>query len=259
MNPLVRSSSRLFKSFSRLNPNVYNSRTFFKEKLTQLNNKLTEGMSKKSVSVGVAIFGGWLLGYIFVKREKELAKSRKRIEMIKSTIGGSFDLIDQDGKPFGSNQLLGRWTLMYFGFTHCPDICPDELDKITEVVDKLSKTPKIPEVVPLFISVDPERDDPASIKKYLSDFSPKFIGLTGTKEAIKKVCDLFRVYSHAGIPDDNNEYIVDHTIVTYLLNPDGEFVDYYMRSNEADKIVDAVIHHMQDYRAIKQKQIWFSS
>ncbi|XP_053212761.1 protein SCO1 homolog, mitochondrial-like [Panonychus citri] len=252
MSSLFRPSVRLFKSALRSNCNGCNVRTFFNFR------KLSEGMSTKSVMISTAILGGYGSAYLYLKREKELKSKMERIEVVKKTIGGAFDLTDQNGKPFGSKELLGRWTLMYFGFTHCPDICPDELDKITEVVQKLAsfKNTGVPEVFPLFVTVDPERDDPAAIKKYLADFSPKFIGLTGTKEAIKKVCDLFRVYSHAGIPDDNNEYIVDHTIVTYLLNPEGEFVDYYMRSNDADQIVKAILHHINDYMVLQNKKLW---
>ncbi|XP_015793785.1 protein SCO1 homolog, mitochondrial [Tetranychus urticae] len=253
MNNIPRSFLRLFKSYRFSNSSNVNVRTF-----VNLRN-ITKGMTKKSVAISTGILASYGLTYLYLRNEKELKKKKERSEMVKKTIGGAFDLIDHHGKPFGSNEIMGRWSLMYFGFTHCPDICPDELDKISEVVDKLSKRDDIPEVVPLFVTVDPSRDDPPAIAKYLADFSPKFIGLTGTKEAVKKVCDLFRVYSHAGIPDDNNEYIVDHTIVTYLLNPEGEFVDYYMRSNESDAIVNAVIHHMKDYETLHKKKFWLIS
>merc|ERR1712189_54439 len=115
--------------------------------------------------------GGSLLGFmLYVRKEKELAIQQERKRVLgKAAIGGKFNLIDHHGNPKSSDDFKGQWILIYFGFTHCPDICPDQLDKITEVINILDNTKGLPKIQPIFITVDPKRDDPKSIKEYLQD------------------------------------------------------------------------------------------
>lgn len=153
-------------------------------------------------------------------------------------VGGNFALTDVDGKHFLSAKLRGRPNLIYFGFISCPDICPTELQKITASMEMLDK--ENIEVTPVFITIDPERDTAEIIKKYLSNFHPAFVGLTGSSDQIKKVADMFNVYyERAGDANDPN-YMMNHTAYIYLLDKSGKFVRFFDTSSGPEEIAIAV-------------------
>ncbi|XP_043092259.1 protein SCO2 homolog, mitochondrial isoform X2 [Puntigrus tetrazona] len=196
------------------------------------------------------LFGAGIIGtWWYVYQEKQKKMQMQRLEQLrKVAVGqGDFSLLDHTGQRRTKRDFLGRWVLLYFGFTHCPDICPDELDKITSVVHILDKDPSLPTVQPLFITVDPERDDVAAMAKYVKDFHPRLIGLTGTGEEVKQAGRDYRVYASAGPKDEDGDYIVDHTIIVYLVNPDGLFLDYYNRMKNDVQIAESIRNHMKNY------------
>lgn len=210
----------------------------------------------KSFAVTLGAAGVLLLGMLYVKKEKEIAIDRERKRALgKAAIGGSFDLIDHNGKPCSSKDFLGQWVLLYFGFTHCPDICPDELEKMVSVVDAIDNDPDMPNVKPVFVTVDPERDDVQSVAAYVKEFSPKLIGLTGSKDQVNQATRAFRVYYSAGPRDDENDYIVDHTIIMYLLNPEGDFTDYYGQTKNVEQIINSIKLQIVKFQQMKSK--WF--
>lgn len=167
----------------------------------------------------------------------------------KAAIGGPFNLIDDNGKAVTNKDFTGKWTVIYFGFTHCPDICPDELQKLAAAVDKIKSKSGI-EIVPIFISVDPERDNVEQVHEYVNEFHPALIGLTGTPEEIKKVARAFRVY-YMKTEEEGSDYLVDHSIVMYLMDPNMEFVKFYGKNNDVDSLTDGIINEIKQYRKPK--------
>ncbi len=151
-------------------------------------------------------------------------------------IGGDFELINQDGNVFNSNSLKGRLSLIYFGFTYCPDICPTSLQKIMEVIDALEKY-KI-DIKFVFITIDPHRDTCNILKNYLQNFNEKFIGLTGSDDQIKKVANQFKVY-YAKVGDDEN-YMIDHSSFIYLMDRQGKYIKHFYLNSSSQEIVDFV-------------------
>ena len=138
-----------------------------------------------------------------------------------AAIGGPFQLTDQTGQTVTEKSLQGRPTLIFFGFTHCPDVCPTSLFEISEVLRAMGKDAD--RVNAYFISVDPERDTKAAMKDYLSSFDPHLKGLTGDPEAMAKVISEFRVYAKK-VPLKDGDYTMDHTALIYLMDRDGRFV-----------------------------------
>src|SRR6476659_197001 len=138
-----------------------------------------------------------------------------------AAIGGPFQLADQTGQIVTEKSLQGRPTLIFFGLTHCPDVCPTSLFEISEVLKAMGKDAD--RVNAYFVSVDPERDTAAAMKDYLSSFDPHLKGLTGNPEAVAKVLSAYRVYSRK-VPLKDGDYTMDHTALIYLMDRDGQFV-----------------------------------
>jgi len=136
-------------------------------------------------------------------------------------VAGPFHLEDQNGKPVSDEDMKGRPFLVFFGFAHCPDVCPTTLFEMSEVMRQLGKDAD--RVGALFITVDPERDTPAALKDYLSSFDPHLRGLTGDPAAVNAAIKAYRVYAKK-IPLEGNDYTMDHTAVVYLMDRDGHFV-----------------------------------
>lgn len=214
-------------------------------------------------------------------------------------IGGKFTLLDQEGKRFTDEDMKGGYTLVgvfdhlqrgiglielfiqvYFGFSHCPDICPEELDKMANMIDLVASTTqnrigtnsfvdpssrKAP-LLPLFITCDPARDTPAVLKHYLAEFHPGLVGLTGTWEQVKDVCKKYRVYfsTPEGVKP-GMDYLVDHSIYFYLMgktgslcfdcrvansrtDPEGDFVEAIGRQHSAGRAAKIIVDHMKDWK-----------
>lgn len=177
--------------------------------------------------------------------------SRIKTETIgQALVGGPFTLKDQDGNTRSDTDFAGKYMLVYFGYTYCPDICPTDLSKMTRTLDILSKKAggkKAELVQPIFITVDPERDNSEQLKDYVSNFHPRLIGLTGSNEDIEKAKKAYKVYAikvdaegKAGKDIKGDDYLMDHSPQTFLMGPDGKFIRFFRFSETAPQIAAAL-------------------
>jgi protein SCO1 len=158
-------------------------------------------------------------------------------------IGGPFALTDQNGARKAAMDFRGRYMLIYFGFTTCPDVCPTELTRMGAALTALERTDaaRAALVQPILITIDPERDTVAAMKQYVPNFHPRLIGLTGTPEQIKAVTGAYRVYAQKRIPEDDPEnYTMDHTSYIYLMGPDGSYLTHFTTATTVPQITQGL-------------------
>ena len=147
----------------------------------------------------------------------------------------TFTLTDQNNQPFTSTALQGKWVLLAFGFTHCPDVCPDTLARFKQI--KMALGTAADKVAVVFIGVDSKRDTPDVLKKYLANFDGSFIGLTSDEQTLRTTATDFGVTFAAQQPDAEGNYSVDHTAVSFLLNGEGQIVVFYSYGMEYDAML----------------------
>lgn len=184
----------------------------------------------------ITVFGAFTAGLVLCLGTILLVSGRgltTAAAPLQSTVGGPFSLIDQNGEAFTDHDLKGRNFLVFFGFTHCPDVCPTTLFEISEILRRID--PKAEQPAALFITVDPERDTPAALKDYLSSFDPHIRGLTGSAEAIAAVAKAYHVYIKK-VPLEGGDYTMDHTAIVYLMDKDGRFVSPVNMRRSADDL-----------------------
>jgi protein SCO1 len=157
-------------------------------------------------------------------------------------IGGPFELVDQNGNTVTDQTFKGKLTLVYFGFTFCPDACPTALGVMTAALDKLDVAAD--RVVPVFITVDPDRDTPPVMKDYVSNFHPRMVGLTGTPEQIAKVAKAYRVYYQKAAGTAPDDYVMDHTLLIYLMDGDGKYITHFGPDATPDQIAEEIRKHL---------------
>jgi cytochrome oxidase Cu insertion factor (SCO1/SenC/PrrC family) len=184
-----------------------------------------------------------VIGAVLGERARTPPPPTQPIET-KAVAGGSgivskFTLTDHNGQTVTENSWPDKYLLVYFGFTHCPDICPLGLNKIAEALKSLPKK-KLEKIQPLFITVDPSRDDAAALKTYVPLFHQKIIGLTGTEDQIAEVKKSFKVYAEKS--GDGKDYMVNHSAFTYVMNPNGSLNDVFGHDVTADELSDGISH-----------------
>ncbi|WP_119299834.1 SCO family protein [Dongia deserti] len=157
-------------------------------------------------------------------------------------IGGPFELVDQNGNTVTDQTFQGRLMLVYFGFTYCPDACPTALGVMSAALDKLDVAAD--RVVPILITVDPERDTPAVLKDYVSNFHPGMLGLTGTKDQIAKAAKAYRVFYQKAAGPTPDDYLMDHTLLIYLMDGDGKYITHFGPDATPDQMADEIRKHL---------------
>ena len=168
------------------------------------------------------IFGAFLAGLLLFFSVVFIVTGKSPAPIaLQSSVGGPFNLIDQNGKPVTDVDMKGRPFLVLFGFTHCPDVCPTALFDISEILRELGGAGD--RMRAMFVTVDPERDTPGKLKDYLSSFDPRLIAATGDEAAIKAIEKAYRVYAKR-VPLDSGGYTMDHTAIVYLMDKQGRFV-----------------------------------
>lgn len=150
------------------------------------------------------------------------------------SIGGPFTLVDQNGTTVTENDLLGKWTVIYFGYTFCPDVCPITLTNMGDAINSLGATGA--RVVPIFITVDPKRDTVEALQEYAQHFHPRMRFLTGSEEDVARAAKAYRVYRSVRAADGEQSYLVDHTSIVYVMGPDGKFVASMNHATSAEEM-----------------------
>jgi cytochrome oxidase Cu insertion factor (SCO1/SenC/PrrC family) len=154
-------------------------------------------------------------------------------------VGGPFALTDHNGKRVTDQDFRGKYMLIFFGFTYCPDVCPSELQVMSAALDKLG--PEADKIQPIFITIDPERDTPEAMKAYVANFHPRLVGLTGSSEDVAQVAKAYRVYYAKAKGSENQaDYLMDHSTILYLMGPDGKFVKHFTYGTEAEGLAEGL-------------------
>jgi protein SCO1/2 len=188
--------------------------------------------------VFAGLLTGAALGFIALKVPSPTMNGETQVTG-KPSVGGPFSLVDQTGKRVTDKDFLGRYMLVFFGYTNCPDICPAGLQVMSAAFDKLGH--RADEIVPVFITLDPADDTPEKLATYLKSFHPRLIGLTGSESDIAAVAKAYRVF-YQKVPDDKDpsRYSIDHSSIFYLMGKDGTLVAPIPHTNDVDQLAIAI-------------------
>jgi protein SCO1/2 len=149
-------------------------------------------------------------------------------------IGGPFELTDHTGKTVTDLDFRGRYMLIYFGYSYCPDVCPTELAKMSLALDLIGD--KADRIAPIFITVDPERDTSAHLATYVTNFHERMVGLTGTEQQVSQAAKAYRIYFRKVEDETSTDYLMDHSSIIYLMGPDGKYVTHFSHGTNAEDI-----------------------
>ena len=188
-----------------------------------------------TVAIAALVIGGAFATFLTTAPRPSAPQSGQIAATGKALVGGPFSLIDQTGKRVTDQDFRGRYLLVYFGYTFCPDVCPAGLQVISAALDQLG--PAGDAITPVFITIDPARDTPAKMAEYVKSFHPRLIGLTGSPAEVAAAIKTYRVYAKM-VPDEKrpSDYTMDHSSVVYLMGPQGDLVTFSAELTKADAL-----------------------
>jgi protein SCO1 len=188
-----------------------------------------------AVALSALITGGSMAYLLVGAPAPRTYRQGESVNTGKAIIGGPFSLVDQSGKAVTDKDFRGRYLLVFFGYTYCPDVCPSGLQVISSALDLLGTDAD--KITPVFISIDPARDTPEKMAAYVKSFHPRMIGLTGSAADVAAAIKAYRVYAKK-VPDDRNpaDYTMDHSSVVYLMGPTGELVTFAAEITKPDTL-----------------------
>ena len=182
---------------------------------------------------------GWLISDLVSPNGEALLS---RVQSIATPpIGGPFSLVDDTGKTRTDAEFRGRYMLVYFGYTHCPDACPTSLQDMADALAKLGAPAD--QIVPIFITIDPARDTVQYLKGYAEQFDPRFVALTGAPDQIAAAAKAYRVYYAKA--SDKPDYLMDHTSIVYLMGRDGKFLTHFTQETTPDQMADTLRKYLR--------------
>ncbi|MGF1630464.1 MAG: SCO family protein [Kiloniellaceae bacterium] len=204
------------------------------------------------VVLGLVLAGGGFAAWYVVQPQQPggIVSSETRTSG-SALIGGSFTLTDQTGTQRREIDLMGHYALVYFGYTYCPDICPTSLSTMTQGLDLLEEQApdKARAVLPVFITVDPERDTVEALASYAEHFHPRFMALTGTQEEVDTAAKAYRIYYQRVEEPGASDYLMDHSSVIYLMAPDGSYLTHFTHASTADDIAEGLSERVDPAQA----------
>ncbi len=211
-------------------------------------------MTLAPLAVGGPGFWGRFLGaavlalvWVFAPsdaRANDPAPGPASVKDLPISFGGPFTLVDHQGRERTDKDFKGRYLLVYFGYTFCPNICPTGLQTLSSALDLLGEGAA--RVQPLFVSVDPDRDKPEILKSFVAQFHPRLIGLTGSEKQVRDVARAYRIFRGKVVVADEpkDEYLVTHTPTTFLMGPDGKFVTLFPHDTDAEVMAKALKRYL---------------
>lgn len=192
----------------------------------------------RNIAIGAAaVVAVFLLGSVWVTTRGEDQSGSCSTSTVAGDLGGPFELVNSQGKTVTDVDVITEPSLLYFGYTFCPDVCPLDVDRNAAAVEILEERGKI--VTPVFISIDPERDTPEVVGEFAEVMHPRMIGLTGSPEQVKAASQAYRTYYKAH-PKVDDEYLVDHSTFSYLVLPEVGFVEYFRREITPEQMADQI-------------------
>lgn len=196
---------------------------------------MTRTLALSAIAIVVALLLGTL--WITMTARDDVPYAQCRGSTVAGDIGGPFELVNGDGETVTDKDVITEPSLIYFGYTFCPDICPFDVDRNAEAVEILEERGQI--VKPIFISIDPKRDTPEVVGEFAEIMHPRMVGLTGSEEQVRKASQAYRTF-YSAHPDVDGEYLVDHTTMSYLVMPNEGFVDFFRRELSPQDMADKI-------------------